>query len=255
MTPIVHPVFVILPLYDSEHVKKVFDEGIAPALARFGFEAKRVDDQAIRGGIIDAIHRQIRESYFVIADLSFERQNCYYEVGYAQALGKPVFLCKTTGADVHFNIANQMVHSFGSETPVENLISQQIPKFLETTPRHSDDNRNGKHGRRCIRDGFRLTAKVDECSSNRCTVTLEVCTLESRQPFEGSVKFYMHKEYVKKTQTIRMKDGVARYESVSANGPWTVGAEIVETQTQLELDLTTIPGARDWWYRKAYAAL
>lgn len=249
---IVHPVFVILPLNSAVHVQTVFDEGISPALARFGFEAKRVDDQAVQGGIVDAIQRQIKQSYFLIADLSFERPNCYYEVGYAQALGKPVFLCKTDGAEVHFNIANQMIHAFGGEMPVADLMSLQIPKFLETPARHSDDDRNGQFGKRCIRDGFRLNAKIDECTSNRCLVTFEVCALDPERAFDGTVKFYMHHTYEKKIQQIKLRKGVARYEGVAVNGPWTLGAEVVETQTKLELDLAAIPGAKEWWYRRAY---
>lgn len=32
----------------------------------------------------------IRAADFIIADLSYERPSCYYEVGFAQGLGKPV---------------------------------------------------------------------------------------------------------------------------------------------------------------------
>ena len=58
MKRITHPVFVILPLEDKAHVKRVFDQGIKPALARYGFDARRVDGQALKKGIIESIRKQ-----------------------------------------------------------------------------------------------------------------------------------------------------------------------------------------------------
>ncbi len=38
---------------------------------------------------------------FLIGDLSYERPSSYFEVGYAQALGKPVYLIAFEGTDIH----------------------------------------------------------------------------------------------------------------------------------------------------------
>jgi hypothetical protein len=253
---IIHPVFVILPLGRPGHVRKVFDEGIAPALNYFGYEAKRVDNQAVRGGIVSSIQEHIVRSYFVIADLSFGRPNCYYELGYAHAIEKPTLLVKDEHTSVHFDLADQMVHSFKGSRPIKELIKSLVPKFLETQPRDPDDDRNGEFGRRCIRDGFRLTARIEECRSKLCVLTLEVSALDSRTALDGFVNFYMHHSYRKRVQKIKAKDGIARYEEVTSNdGPWTLGAKVVKTGTMLELDLTTIPGAKEWWYRKALPEL
>ena len=49
-----------------------------------------------RAGIIDSIMRiQIRDSAFVIADLTHDNQGAYWEAGYAEGLGKPViYICE-----------------------------------------------------------------------------------------------------------------------------------------------------------------
>lgn len=246
-----HPVFVILPLGSVKHVRQIYDEGIMPSLSRLGFEAKRVDDQAVHGGIVDAIREQLEASYFVIADLSGERPNCYYELGYAQAIGKPVLLFAERRARLHFDVAHQMVHRFDHQRPIQRLLKTLVPAFLVTRATDSDDNRNGEFGRRCIRDGYQLTAKVDHCGARSCTITFEVRSLLPSRPLQGSVRFYMHHSYEKTMQPIEARHGLARYEEVTSEGPWTLGAKVMKTGTLLELDLATIPGARPWWYQDA----
>lgn len=43
----------------------------------------------------------LRDSQLVIADLSFERPSCYFEVGLAQATGTPVVLIASVGTPLH----------------------------------------------------------------------------------------------------------------------------------------------------------
>ncbi|WP_139311460.1 hypothetical protein [Desulfovibrio sp. DV] len=61
-----------------------------------------------RAGIIDNIMREkIRDSAFVIADLTHDNYGAYWEAGYAEGLGKPViYLCEKTkfdNAKTHFD--------------------------------------------------------------------------------------------------------------------------------------------------------
>lgn len=253
---IIHPVFVILPLQDDEHVARVFTRGIKPALARLGFEARRVDDQAVKNGIIDAIQREIKGAYFLIADLSFARPNCYFELGFAQAKGKPALLIKDNETPVHFDIAHQMIHSFLHDADIEDFIGRLVPLFLETDAREAEDTHNGKFGRHCIRDGFRLSAEIAECSSDGCWLNFEVSSVDPSVTLDGSVEFHMHDSYAelsKVVQTMKVKNGrVLKSRVESSDGPWTLGAKVVASDTLLELDLATIPGAQRWWYNKAY---
>ena len=45
--------------------------------------------------------QDMRDSQFVIADLSLERPSCYFELGLAQAMGKPTFLVAEEGTPIH----------------------------------------------------------------------------------------------------------------------------------------------------------
>ena len=71
-------------------VKPAVKEGI-------GYDLVDMRDVA-QAGIIDDIMRiQIRDSAFVIADLTHDNHGAYWEAGYAEGLGKPVvYICERT---------------------------------------------------------------------------------------------------------------------------------------------------------------
>lgn len=252
---IIQPVFVILPLQDKKHIKRVFTDGIKPALARFGFDARRVDDQAVKEGIVEAIRQQIKEAYFLIADLSFARPNCYYEVGLAHELGKPVLLIKDDKTSSHFDLGHLMIHEFNADDDLVARIEDLIPKFLVTERRDHEDTQNGKFGRQCIRDGFRLAAEIDECSEEGCWLNFEVCSVNPQVKLEGVIKFHMHEDYKRNSKVVQSQNAksgrVWKPGVESSGGPWTLGVEVVATGTKLELDLASLPGAEKWWYKKA----
>ena len=69
-------------------VKPIVKEGI-------GYDLVDMRD-VVQAGIIDDIMRvQIRDSAFVIADLTHDNHGAYWEAGYAEGLGKPViYICE-----------------------------------------------------------------------------------------------------------------------------------------------------------------
>jgi hypothetical protein len=66
-----------------------------PAAETLGFKLEDMRDRA-RAGVIDDLMRiDIRDSAFVIADLSHDNPGAYWEAGYAEGLGKPVlYICE-----------------------------------------------------------------------------------------------------------------------------------------------------------------
>jgi hypothetical protein len=70
----------------------------------FGYDCDRVEDRNTVGRIVPRILAQIRESAFVIADLTDLRPNVLYEVGYATALDKFVVLTAKAGTELPFDV-------------------------------------------------------------------------------------------------------------------------------------------------------
>ena len=72
----------------------------------------------------------IKLAEFIIADLTFERPNCYYEIGYAHALNKKVILTAKEGTKVHFDISTFPVISYKSMSDLERQLKERLGKIL-----------------------------------------------------------------------------------------------------------------------------
>ena len=83
-------VFVIMSL--APQLDPVFNDAIKPAIEATGFRAYRVDREEPVGSITEDILRKIESAPLIVGDLTLERCNCYYELGYARGLGKRVIL-------------------------------------------------------------------------------------------------------------------------------------------------------------------
>lgn len=115
-------VFVVMPIqgdrYGSQseqQVKREYDERfqvIEKALQRFDCVAIRIDKQQHLGDLVTRIKSEIQRARFIVADLTDERPSCYFEVGYAEALGRPIIHVASresvmqpgTNTAIHFDI-------------------------------------------------------------------------------------------------------------------------------------------------------
>jgi nucleoside 2-deoxyribosyltransferase len=77
--------------------EELFSDVIVPVCDKMGLEPFRSSQTYYPGLVIADIQRQIRESRVVIAEITPVNPNVYYEVGYADAIGKPVILIADGG--------------------------------------------------------------------------------------------------------------------------------------------------------------
>lgn len=89
----------------APELKPAWKLGIRPALQKAGFRPYRVDAEPHIDRIDTKIITEIKNSRFLVADVTLQRQGVYFEAGYALGLGLPVFWCvrKDDLQNVHFD--------------------------------------------------------------------------------------------------------------------------------------------------------
>lgn len=96
--------FFICPLGNDEVIHN-YEYIIKPIVKQFQFYIQKADEISHTGVITDEILSSISKSRFIVADLTDSRPNCYYEVGYAHSLGKPIIILAKEGTKPHFDIS------------------------------------------------------------------------------------------------------------------------------------------------------
>lgn len=105
--------FFICP-YGNEAVDRNYEMVIKPSMKAYQFSIERADEIANDGPVNEIITKSIVRSKLIVADLTGERAQCYYNAGFAHALGKPVILLAQTGTTRHFDIPGYQWHYWNS---------------------------------------------------------------------------------------------------------------------------------------------
>ena len=101
--PVTDPKLVFVIIAFRDEMTPIF-EGIQAAGEALGLDVKRVKDIVGDYRITDQVVRMINESRLIVADLSYERPNVYFELGYARGLGKRVITIARDGTPIHFDV-------------------------------------------------------------------------------------------------------------------------------------------------------
>lgn len=104
--------------------------------SKLTLQAKRVDENIGSGFIIREITNLIEESEFVIFDLTNERPNVYYELGYAHGVGNEaldILLIAREGTKIHFDIAPLRVHFYKSTEHLRNIVHDNLTRMIRET--------------------------------------------------------------------------------------------------------------------------
>jgi hypothetical protein len=109
-------VFVITS-YEPD-MEPVF-EAIKSAAEAVNLRAERVKDVKGDYRITDKMLAAIRRARFVVADLTHERPNVYFELGYARGLGKTVVTIMRAETTVHFDVQDWPYIDYIDSRPLE----------------------------------------------------------------------------------------------------------------------------------------
>jgi nucleoside 2-deoxyribosyltransferase len=101
-----HFAFVLMPF--DKAFDDVYKLAFKGAVALFDdVVPERVDEQIYREGILERIYRQIEAADIIIADMTGQNPNVFYEVGYAHAKSKLCILLTSNAADIPFDLKHQ----------------------------------------------------------------------------------------------------------------------------------------------------
>ncbi len=127
-------VFVVMPFQGSDMVDAY--SAIKDECLTLKLRAQRVDENAGSGFVIREITSLIERSEFIVCDLSYERPNVYYELGYAHGVGNEamdILLIAKQGTDLHFDIAPLRVHYWSSTEHLRTIISKNLSEMIKAT--------------------------------------------------------------------------------------------------------------------------
>ena len=95
------------------------------------FEVVRIDEKAGPGVIFQDIQREIEQADVVIAEITPQNPNVFYELGYAHALGKPTILLAKRGSELPFDIRSYRVVFYNDTIGGKPEVERSLQKHLE----------------------------------------------------------------------------------------------------------------------------
>lgn len=106
-------------------------EAIRQGIAEAEYVAIFIDEVQHNEFITPELLKYIRDSKFVVVDLTHQNNGAYFEEGYAMGLGKPVIqLCKKD-TQLHFDIAQKNTIIWNDESEIPERLTNRIKATIE----------------------------------------------------------------------------------------------------------------------------
>lgn len=124
--------FVCIPF--EERFQDIYELGIKSVVEKLGFTCDKSDEIQHNNDILRVIYNRIRRAYIIIADMTGQNPNVYYEVGYAHAHNKEVILLTQKVDDIPFDLRgyNHIVYK-GKITLLQNKLRARIEAIFSNT--------------------------------------------------------------------------------------------------------------------------
>ncbi len=112
---------------DTIRLREAIRKGIADA----GYIAVFIDEVQHNDFITPELLKYIRDSKFVVVDLTHQNNGAYFEEGYAMGLGKPVIQLCQKDQRLHFDIAQKNTIMWGVEDDIPERLKNRIIATIE----------------------------------------------------------------------------------------------------------------------------
>lgn len=125
--------FVIMAIDPSRPELEDVLDAIKSVSASFGITAYRADEIEHQDVITNVVLENIRDCEYLIADLTHERPNVYYEIGYAHSLDKKPILYRRSGTKLHFDLSVHNVPEYANARELRELLRKRFEAILGRT--------------------------------------------------------------------------------------------------------------------------
>lgn len=126
-------VFVIMP-FSQPWSKAVFSKMYAPAIRAAGLNCVRGDTIVRTGSLASNLIKELLSTGFVLADVTDPNPNVYFELGFAQALGKDPLLFKQAGSILPADLAGAHYYDYATdklESGVK-LLTRELKRLVKS---------------------------------------------------------------------------------------------------------------------------
>ena len=121
-------VFVIMSFSTDPKLQRAY-KSFKKVCEENEYKCYRIDDAHLVGRIVPEIFESIKRSAFVIVDLTVERANVYYELGFAQGLNKPVVITAYKGTRLPFDVHDISTIFWEGQTDLKVKLRERIGKI------------------------------------------------------------------------------------------------------------------------------
>ena len=118
--------FIMMAIDKGQPELEDVKQGIKDVCKEFGITAITADEIEHDGAITQRVLEEIQTNEFLIADLTGERPNVYYEIGHAPARDKRVILYCKTGTKIHFDIAHRNCPTYTNVTNLKDQLRKRL---------------------------------------------------------------------------------------------------------------------------------
>jgi hypothetical protein len=233
-------IFVVMSF--ASDMDPVFD-GIRDAAKSVGLTAQRVSDVQGDYRITDKIIEMIGSSRMVVVDLTHERPNVYFELGYARGIGKKIITTARTGTELHFDVKDWTCIFYNDSRVLEQKLIYRFQIESTSTPSNHarppppimspDDNRarfSAAYGRflRQVEAEWRDERDSDSTSIDREQNLLTYFGSQASDFLRRSDNLLVQAELAEVLKTIRKLENHMLFMDggVSWNAFWSGGDEV-----------------------------
>lgn len=123
--------FVVMQF--TEEYNELYNEVIKPVCEDYGLECERADDYYTTNMIIEDIVTSITSASVVIAEITPDNPNVFYEVGYSHAINKPtILLCDKKRTKLPFDLSSFRTLFYDNTIAGKTQVERKLRKYLQT---------------------------------------------------------------------------------------------------------------------------